>query len=155
MNQTNTSFLRSGRWIVPAGMLAVAGLALVEAFGFPETQGEIPGPAVVPLLLAGVLTLLALLLLWSEAGSSAAPGVVPNEPWPKLGLLFGVMCAYALVMPFTGFISGTALLLFACLKVFGHAGGVRAWAFGLGAAFVLWVVFGKLMRVPLPEGLIG
>jgi hypothetical protein len=153
MKETQQSFKQGGRWIVPAGMLAASGLALAQAVRFPAAQGNVPGPALMPLLLAGVLAVLALLILWSEA-KQAAPEMI-KEPWSKIGLLLGVLCGYALLMPMLGFISGTALLLVACLKVFGHAGGARAWAFGLAAAFVLWAVFGQLMRVPLPEGLIG
>jgi len=142
-----------GGWIVPLGMLGAAAVALAQVPGFPEVRGNIPGPAVMPALLAVALALCAVALLGK--GGESCVSAAPSEPWRKLVLLFAGMCAYALLMPAIGFISSTALLLFASLKIFGHSGGVRGWAFALGLAFVLWAVFGKLMRVALPEGWIG
>jgi hypothetical protein len=139
--------------VVPVGMLVVAGIALAEALQFPESAGDIPGPALAPMLVAGALSLVAIGLLFRR-GEGSDPEA-PGEPWPTLGMLLAAMCGYALLMPLLGFISGTAILLAACLKIFGHPVGARGWAFGLGAAFVIWVVFDKLMRVPLPQGWIG
>lgn len=153
MKDRHHPLAQRGGWIVPLGMLVAAAVALAQVPGFPEVRGNIPGPAVMPVLLAVALALCAVALLVKGTKSSVA--AAPPEPWRKLALLLAVMCAYALLMPVTGFISGTALLLFASLKIFGHRGGVRGWAFALGLAFVLWAVFGKLMRVALPEGLIG
>lgn len=152
MNTPHQTNAWAGR-VVPLGMLVVAGIALAEALRFPESAGDIPGPALAPLLVAGALSLVAIGLLFQrgEGSDPAAPG----EPWPILGMLLAAMCGYALLMPLLGFISGTAILLTACLKIFGHPVGARGWAFGLGAAFFIWIVFDKLMRVPLPQGLIG
>ena len=138
---------------VPVGMLVVAGIALAEALRFPQSAGDIPGPALAPILVAGALSLVAIGLLFRRGEGSASEA--PGEPWPTLGMLLVAMCGYALLMPLLGFISGTAILLAACLRIFGHPVGVRGWAFGLGAAFVIWFVFDKLMRVPLPQGWIG
>ena len=142
-----------GARVVPVGMLVVAGIALAEALRFPESAGDIPGPALAPMVVAGALSLVAIGLLFRR-GEGSAPEP-PGEPWPTLGLLLVAMCGYALLMPLLGFISGTALLLAACLRIFGHPVGVRGWAFGLGAALVIWFVFDKFMRVPLPQGWIG
>lgn len=153
MKDEQPSTLPRGSWVVPSGMLVAAAVFLMQVAGFPEARDNVPGPAVMPVLLAAALALCAVLLLLRRAQLPLAD--TPAEPWPKLAMLLGVMCAYALIMPLTGFISGTALLLFASLKVFGHDGGVRGWAFALGLSFVLWAVFGKVMRVALPEGWIG
>jgi len=139
--------------VVPLGMLVVAGIAVAEALRFPESAGDIPGPALAPMLLAGSLALVAVGLLFRRVEGNAPEA--PGEPWPTLGMLLATMCGYALLMPLFGFISGTAVLLAACLKIFGHPVGVRGWAFALGAAFAIWIVFDKLMRVPLPQGWIG
>lgn len=139
--------------LIPIGMLLVAGIVFAEALSFRESTGSVLGPALAPMLVAGVLSLVAIGLLF-RGGERSSPET-SGEPWPILGMLLAAMCGYALFMSVLGFISATAILLVACLKIFGHPAGVNGWAFGLGAALFIWIVFAKLMRVPLPQGWIG
>ena len=72
-----------------------------------------------------------------------------------LALLIVAMALYAALMPLLGFISASALFIFACLRLFKYRNAVRALAFALLAAFTLHLVFALVMGVPLPRGWIG
>jgi putative tricarboxylic transport membrane protein len=73
------------------------------------------------------------------------------RPWVLLALAAG----YAAAMPWLGFISSSALFVVLALRALGYRHGWRAAALGLSAAFVVYGIFGVVMNVPLPEGLLG
>jgi putative tricarboxylic transport membrane protein len=154
----NTPFSRLVLRYFPAALFVGCALvAAVRAMVFPAAAGGIPGPALAPLLFAAALAVMGIALAvqvyrevpetTTEDASAAHPMALPS--------LIGVLIAYALIMPLLGFISTTVIFVYACLRIFGHAGGIRAWAFAFGTSYVLVFVFSKLMNVPLPSGWIG
>ncbi len=142
-------------------------IALLQASGFPPAAGGIPGPALAPMLFAAALGIIGLVLAvqtWRE-GPSVTPtnteGAEDSETpvalshWAALPALILALCAYALIMPWMGFISTTTFLLFGSLRLFGHAGGIRACAFAISVSYILLFIFDYLMQVPLPKGWLG
>jgi putative tricarboxylic transport membrane protein len=146
--------------------LATALVAGGMALGFPAAAPGIPGPAVAPLLFAGPLAVLALVLIWrgwrqqegslpGAAGPPSAATVPARDLQVRLALLIAAMALYAALMPLLGFIAASTLFIFVCLRLFNYHNAVRALAFALLTAFILHLVFALVMGVPLPRGWIG
>lgn len=126
--------------------------------GFPPPPGQPYGSALFPGLIAGALAIASLLLMW-QGLRSGAPLVVPGAGWRswRHALAFGVtlagMVVYTLWAERLGFIPCAVLLLLALQ----WALGVRArtaLATALLATLLIHLCFYKLLRVPLPWGLL-
>ena len=115
-------------------LLVLAGLYLYGTFQYPADGGPgMPTARSFPLLLDGVLFILALALLLSASlrrpGRGAASGgtglgagegqipsgapeaAVPSQPaWRRLGLAVALLFAYLAVLPRIGFVVSTVLL---------------------------------------------
>jgi hypothetical protein len=76
---------------------------------------------------------------------------VGARPWALLGIAVG----YAAAMPLLGFISSSGLFVVLAMRALGYRHGWRAAALGLSAAFAVYGIFGVVMKVALPEGLLG
>jgi putative tricarboxylic transport membrane protein len=150
------------RYFPSALFLSCAIVAAIQASSFPDAAGDVPGPALAPLLFAAALAVMGVALaikVWRETVSDKEAVVkesvaAPSHRLAVLGLVVS-LGAYAIVMPLLGFISTTILFLYLCLRLFGHGGGVRAWAFAVVVSYVLFFVFSFMMKVPLPSGWIG
>ncbi len=155
------------RYFPTALFTGSAFVALIQASGFPSAAGGIPGPALAPLLFAvslGIIGMVLAVQTWREGVSVVSTNAKVSEAsetrvtyshWAALPVLILMLCAYALIMPLMGFISTNTLFLYGSLRVFGHAGGIRAWAFAIAVSYILLFIFDYLMQVPLPKGWLG
>lgn len=134
--------------------LAVAGVAAGLAWRFPAGNGEAPGPAMIPLVLAILLGGLGCLLVFSKRRQAAVTEGSPGGAFRTVALVV-IMATYVMVMPWLGFISASALLTMAVLRLLGYPHGARGAAMGLIAGFMLYGFFAGVMGVPLPKGWIG
>lgn len=147
---------RAGADIVIAlVLLAFAGVYAWLALRLPERN--IPGSVglgFVPLLLAGLLALLAALLLLHGLRGSRPP--VPSEAgmpgWGQAGAVLGLIVLYILAMTRIGFLLATPPYLAITMWQAGarRPGLIALTAVGMTAA--IWVVFSTLFAVPLPRG---
>jgi putative tricarboxylic transport membrane protein len=143
---------------LPAFLFLIAALVAVwRSLGFPPGPPDAPGPGVVPLWLAVILAVISLILLIRGFRKVASPAAKSDAGTDnlRLALLIAALAVYAFFMPLMGFIVSTTLLSLAALHVFGHRGALHAWAYSLGISFVLYLLFQKLMNVPLPSGWLG
>ena len=140
---------------------------VVLAAGFPRPEDAHSGPGSFPLAVGCLMILVALagwIVGWCQkpdgdpapatdpaAAETAEPPAKPAQTW----LLAGLTAVYLLVLPHLGFISATALLGAGSLVVLGERRLPQALAVGFLFGFALYGVFGLLMNVPLPEGVIG
>jgi hypothetical protein len=135
-------------------VLGLAALAIGVAWRFPAAGGAGPGPAAFPIgmaLLWGVSGV-ALIASGARRATVAEPGArVGARPWALLGIAVG----YAAAMPLLGFISSSGLFVVLAMRALGYRHGWRAAALGLSAAFAVYGIFGVVMKVALPEGLLG
>ena len=130
--------------------------------GYPPGPPNVPGPGVVPLWLAVTLAVVSLILLARGFGvgrrdAFAEATAERTDPTVMLRLLqlLTAVAVYAFVMPLLGFIVSTTMLSLIALRVFGHRNVLHAVAYSLASSFVLYLVFQKLMNVPLPSGWLG
>ncbi|MBR0648503.1 tripartite tricarboxylate transporter TctB family protein [Roseomonas terrae] len=147
-------------------------LVLLGAFAFwagsrlPAVPGQDVGPAVFPMVIGGGLMLCGALIVLGVGRSFEEPDPEPTEAhaglarWlgkrrvlaalvPPALLLFYVLAADTLGFLLTGF----AMVLIAALSL--GATLRLAVAMAIAAPPVIHLVFYKLLRVPLPEGLLA
>lgn len=146
------------RFFPMAVWLALAGFAVLSAWRFPSGAGMVPGPRMVPMALAILLAIMAVIL--GVAASRLAVSVTTvggraDRPGRDLIGLTSLMALYAVFLPLLGFISTSALFVAAALRLLGYPHLVRALAFGLVVGFSLYGFFEGLMGVPLPKGWLG
>ncbi|MEK1886196.1 MAG: tripartite tricarboxylate transporter TctB family protein [Phyllobacterium sp.] len=151
-----------------AVLFAVAGLYYVWSSEIADsTLSDEVGAAGLPHALAAVLAILGLLLIGrtllgarSRRATIAGDEDDGNARLPRaIGfLLFGA--AYVALLPFVGYVAGTALLIGGVAL---YEGARRNWvvlAASIGGGVLYWAVFVKLLGVHQPvgalfQGLIG
>jgi putative tricarboxylic transport membrane protein len=133
---------------------------VVHVQAFPKIPGQQVGPAIFPGLVAFGLAVCGVLLIVSGLRNRA------REPWYEVAawmrsprhigafaaIVLGVV-AYIFLANAVGFLLLAPVLLFAWFKALGVRTG-PAVAVALVATFVIWYAFYKLLRVPLPWGVL-
>jgi hypothetical protein len=140
----------------PARLIALAGPALMLALGLGFALGAVAGldlgsarrmgPGAFPLLVGGLLAVLALVALVSEI--RAAPPLPRPDPKAVAGVIGGV-AAFAFVTPLFGVLPGAALsVLCTCLVSDLSWRGRLVLAATVAAG--IWGVFVAALGLPLP-----
>ena len=141
-------------------LLVLGGLVLAVVRGFPGMPGQQCGPALFRGLIAAGLCTCGLLLLakgWRERRTVA---------WVRLGawtasprhvlavvLVIAAVLFYMLLSERVGFLPVAAILLFALMLVM-RVPPARALLIAVIATLVIHTAFYKLLRVPLPWGVL-
>jgi putative tricarboxylic transport membrane protein len=142
-------------------LLLVLGLAvLVHVQSFPKIPGQNVGPALFPGSIAAVLVVCALLLIVSGVRSRAQAPWFEALPWlgsPRhaaaLVAVIGSTIAYIVLANAVGFLIVAPLALVAMFIAFGVR-PVTAVVVAVVGTLVIWYAFYKLLRVPLPWGVL-
>jgi putative tricarboxylic transport membrane protein len=141
-------------------VFAVLGaVVLVNVQSFPNIPGQQYGPALFPGTIAFGFLVCGVLLIVSGIRHRREPWIVPGE-WIRVPgrvlaflALVGGIAAYILIGERVGFLVVAPLLLLLWMRAF----GVR-WSTAIAASIVtslvIWYVFYKLLRVPLPWGVL-
>jgi putative tricarboxylic transport membrane protein len=74
--------------------------------------------------------------------------------WMKPMLAFGLTVVYAILIPRAGFILATILFLAGWQMIVEREKPVKTAIIALSGTAAMWVIFEKLLRVPLPNGLL-
>jgi len=140
---------------------ALAVLGIAAAYGgslLPAVPGQDVGPAVFPMVIGGSMAACGVAIALGVGRAFEAPDPDDTAPPRFAGaralLPPALLVAYALLVDQFGFLVTAALLV-----------SIAAWAFGAGWRLILplavaapigvHLVFAKLLRVPLPEGLLA
>ena len=142
-------------------LLLVLGLAvLVHVQSFPKIPGQNVGPALFPGSIAAGLIVCALLLIVSGLRSRPRVAWLEAPAWmhsPRHVAAFVALVlstiAYILFSTSVGFLIVASLGLFAMLVAFGVQRGMAVVVAVVGT-IVIWYAFYKLLRVPLPWGVL-
>lgn len=142
-------------------VLLVLGLALLlHVQSFPRIPGQNVGPALFPGSVAAALVVCALLLIVSGVRSRAQDPWFVGLPWMRSTrhawafiAVIGSTIAYILLADSVGFLIVAPLVLFAMFVAFGVGRGTAVIVAVVGT-LVIWYAFYKLLRVPLPWGVL-
>jgi putative tricarboxylic transport membrane protein len=152
---------------VTGGFLVLLGaLAFWGGSRLPGVPGQDVGPAVFPMVIGAGLVLCGALIALGIGRSFEAPEPDSAEAVPglagrlgRLGPLAallppGLLIFYVLVVERLGFLPTAAIIVLACALALG-----ASWRLALGMALLappaVHLVFYKLLRVPLPDGLLA
>jgi putative tricarboxylic transport membrane protein len=143
-----------------AVLLALGAWVLFGVQGFPKIPGQPVGPALFPGLIAAGLCVCGLLLMVRGWRSRADQPWLAWDDWVRsprhiaaLAILLGGVVFYIAVSNRLGFLPTAIILLTALLSVL-RVPPLRAIGIAVLAALVIHFAFYKLLRVPLPWGVL-
>ena len=141
-------------------LLALGVVVLWHVQSFPKIPGQNVGPALFPGSIAAGLIVCALLLIVSGLRSRPRVAWLEAPAWmhsPRHVSAFVALVlstiAYILFSTSVGFVIVASLGLFAMLVAFGVQRGMAVVVAVVGT-IVIWYAFYKLLRVPLPWGVL-
>ncbi len=142
--------------------LALGALVLFAIQGFPKIPGQPVGPALFPGIIATALCVTGAVLLfqgWQRRRAEGEPWLA-WEPWVRsprhlgaLAVLLGSALLYLFAANALGFLVTATLILTALFVVLRVPPG-RAVLIAVVATLVVHFAFYKLLRVPLPWGVL-
>jgi putative tricarboxylic transport membrane protein len=128
-------------------LVALGALAIWSAQSLEVPFAADPlGPRGFPTVVAGVMAACGALLALRPAGTFERPERLSAPP-----LLVAAMVAYALLLEPSGFLAATAGLA-ACVALLFGARALPAVAVGAATSVALWLLFDRLLDLPLPKG---
>ena len=146
---------------VPGAVLLALGAAvLVAVQGYPKIPGQPVGPALFPGLIAVGLCIGGALLMLRGLAQRPRQAWLVWDDWVRsprhvlaLAVLLGSVVFYIAAVGWLGFLPTAALILLALFLVLRVPPG-RAVLIAVIATVVIHFAFYKLLRVPLPWGLL-
>jgi hypothetical protein len=140
--------------VAGTGLAALAVLVLWESRALPFGTIRDPGAGAVPVLLALVLLLCSLAVV---AAGAAAPRVaaLPWNEWRHAVAILGACAFMALALERLGYRLTILLTLLTLLAVVERKGWVVAAVFALAFSLGTYFLFGRVLRVPVPQGPFG
>src|SRR3954447_23306010 len=146
--------------ILGALLAALGAAVLVAIQGYPKIPGQPVGPALFPGLIAAGLCVAGVLLVARGWRERAAQPWLAWDDWVRsprhgvaLAVLLGSVLFYILAADKLGFLITAALILAALFLVL-RVPPPRALLIALVAALLIHFAFYKLLRVPLPWGVL-
>ena len=135
-------------------------VVIVHVQKFPAIPGQQVGPALFPGLIAAGIGICGLLLIVSGLRHRASQPWFVAEEWMRstrhvvafLAIIVATV-AYIWLAEVVGFLIVGALILFALFILFGVRPALAA-VVAVVATLVIWYAFYKLLRVPLPWGVL-
>ena len=133
-------------------------LASIESYRMGLWKGDAPGSGFFPLLGAGGMTLLAMILLATSRGASSdkqEPFLPQGDGLKKFGAVALALLIYPIIVHLLGFAPGSALFLAFLFRYPGHYSWKTSLAMSLLAVAVMYVSLVVLLKAELPKGPLG
>lgn len=135
-------------------------IVVVHVQAFPKIPGQQVGPALFPGIIAAALAVCGVLLIVSGVRKRETEPWYETADWMRSGrhgiafiAIVGGVAAYVLLTESVGFLIVAPILLFVWFSVLGVRRGTAV-VVAIGATLVIWYAFYKLLRVPLPWGVL-
>ncbi len=146
------------------GIITIAAsiFIITVARTFPALPGVPYGPGLFPTIIAGCMLLGGVILVFKGIRVLPETGWLTLEPWAKtlrsyitLGLIFAALFFYILVSDKLGFIITCVMILIPLLFwTRGQKRILSSLIISVSFSLIIYLVFVKFMRVPLPSGLL-
>ena len=131
-------------------MVVAAVVVLVDAAGLRGSDDAL-GPAAAPLLIGVLLGLLGGALALQARHVLRSPGVRAGRLW-RLGAMVVILIAFALLLPFLGYVVSSAGLFTGAALLLGAPHPARVVAYGWTLAATAFIVFDLVIGLTLPAG---
>jgi putative tricarboxylic transport membrane protein len=137
--------------VIAAGLALIAGVMIWDASQLTITSAYGVGPKMMPIVVAcGLLILSIANLVMAMRGD--LPPRESADPKAILLILGGLAALIALIGFGGGFIPATAILFATTSAAFGRKAFITDLLIGFGLAFVIFLIFDKLLTLSLPSG---
>ena len=123
---------------------------IVQSAGLSIGGIHNPGPGFMPFVLGlsmAVLSLLSFLLPGEEIPRTKEGKIFPY--------LFIILTSYVLLIGILGFYLSTFLLMVCFMRLSGEKWVGSLLSFCVSALMVVYILFGRLLMIPFPRGLLG
>ncbi len=130
--------------------LAICFLSLQYDLGTPAS----PGPGFMGLCCGSVVSLLSVLGFLISWGRTKAGKAIFGSLWLHSLIILLLLCGFALLLNSLGFLVCTFLFMFVLLTKAKIYSWFAVWAWSLGTAVVLYLVFQVWLQAQLPMGLL-
>ena len=136
-------------------VLLVLSVAVIVQAVRLDNGGNTVGPATAPwvigvsLLLVGVLTVVR---GRRDMGVWEASEHTTRQDWRRLGILVAALLAFAILIPFLGYVVSGTLLYGATASALGAPRRAQMFAVGFSVAAVVWLLFDVGIGISLPAG---
>jgi putative tricarboxylic transport membrane protein len=140
---------------VGLALALLAAAVLWSARGFPNVPGQKLGAGTLPTMVGAGLLLCGLVLAWRgwRSRDAQGEGETAAEHYGSAFVIMAMIALYVLAADWLGFLVLSPLVLVALFRAF-RVGWVPTLAWAFGGTLVVHFAFYKLLRVPLPWGLL-
>ena len=147
-----------GPLVAGVGLLALSVLLLTQVWGIRADGFSPEGPRFFPLIVLGLLTVLALVYLAQQVLAMGRGGEGhPAERFEHMlaaGVLVALLVVYAFVLNPLGYVVATSAFTFAAARTMGSRNVPRDVVVSIGLSLVVYLVFTRALGVFLPEGVL-
>jgi putative tricarboxylic transport membrane protein len=123
----------------------------MEAYRLDPGRLGSPGPGLTPLLYAIVLGILSVILIARSRRQDSEVRIVLN--WRMIIPILVILLIYSLLIERLGYLICTFLVMVALFRM-GKTRWIASLFWGIGATFVIHILFAQWLAVPLPRGFI-
>ena len=140
-------------------LIIFACAVLVHVQGFPELDNGYPGPALFPSVLAVLFILCGIGLIVQgirkrENVLKFDLGSVRLAGWINIAFILGAILCYIFFVDYIGFLIFSFVILMILMKWL-RVKMILSLAMSIGVTLAIYLLFAKILLVPLPWGLFG
>jgi putative tricarboxylic transport membrane protein len=139
-------------------LTGLAAFVLLEAGKLSFGSMRVPRTAFFPVILTTLLPMLSLILLGQALrGAPTGRGSerIEAEGWFRIGATVVTLIGFALALERLGFLLSTLLLMVLLLRAIESLAWHKVFAVALATSLVAYALFGWLLGIPLPAGILA
>jgi putative tricarboxylic transport membrane protein len=143
---------------VALSLIGLAVFILLEAGKLSFGSMRVPQTAFFPVVLATLLLILSLILLVGalrRAPTGRGIDRIEAEGWFRIGATLVTLIGFAFALERLGFLLSTFLLMVLLLRAIEPQAWHKVLAVALVTSLVAYAIFGWLLGIPLPAGILG